>query len=739
MANESFELNIKVKATSDDAALELVKKQLGEVDSQIRQAGESAKKAEGGFLGLKDGVKELAQTLAGLFALDKIINFLREGARASAAKERAVIQLSNTVRQFGGDAEAAAARTEALASALQKKGFNDDQVIEAVRNVTTQTHDYEQALWAASLAADMSAKTGKSYGESLDLLQGLMAGKQRSVVQAHEDFGTTAATVQGNIDQLDKLFAGYASTLDDTQSKLDAAKQELDDFGKLLGGPVNEVLLFMIKAFKSLGIAVSGVGLAAYQAGTIGFGSWLDMAKGVANFDWKHPLKTGSEAFNNWLTNLKANLKEAKGAWSSWADDSFDILGGAAGAAERGKKGKAAAGAGGDKTAAKEADAVTQLAEAYRDLGAAEAQEAQQKLLEARTVEGANAAFQKAYTARLRAAEMERQAIDARYRQDITQEGLTDKAKQALHDKYVIAVMRSEMKLKADLTKLGDDLTKTYGKDLKDRERLLIENQKRMEEDEKASEQRRQANSKRFEDLHKKREISSRAAELKAMRQELAAELFDLRTNEQRKHEIIKQFAELNTEIAKEEARAKRDLALQTAADAFQAASEAFGNNKALAIAGTIISTYKSAQEAYEAMASIPYVGPALGIAAAAAAVAAGVARAQQISSTDPSASAEGGYDIPYGVNPVTQLHAREMVLPREEADVIRALAVRPSNVFNDRSHGPVIHQHIYNPIGGTTDKAFRDLEKRLKPARRSLDRALSNPSTVRIGSKRKR
>lgn len=39
------------------------------------------------------------------------------------------------------------------------------------------------------------------------------------------------------------------------------------------------------------------------------------------------------------------------------------------------------------------------------------------------------------------------------------------------------------------------------------------------------------------------------------------------------------------------------------------------------------------------------------------------------------TASAAGGYDIPAGVNPLTQLHAREMVLPAKHADVIRGLA----------------------------------------------------------------
>ncbi|MDP1705850.1 MAG: hypothetical protein Q8L42_14170, partial [Sulfurimicrobium sp.] len=36
--------------------------------------------------------------------------------------------------------------------------------------------------------------------------------------------------------------------------------------------------------------------------------------------------------------------------------------------------------------------------------------------------------------------------------------------------------------------------------------------------------------------------------------------------------------------------------------------------------------------------------------------------------------SAAGGFDIPRGMNPLTQLHEKEMVLPAKHADVIRSL-----------------------------------------------------------------
>lgn len=55
---------------------------------------------------------------------------------------------------------------------------------------------------------------------------------------------------------------------------------------------------------------------------------------------------------------------------------------------------------------------------------------------------------------------------------------------------------------------------------------------------------------------------------------------------------------------------------------------------KAAAIASTLISTYQGAQASYQSLAAIPVVGPALGIAAAAAAVAGGLQTVKSIQST---------------------------------------------------------------------------------------------------------
>ena len=75
-------------------------------------------------------------------------------------------------------------------------------------------------------------------------------------------------------------------------------------------------------------------------------------------------------------------------------------------------------------------------------------------------------------------------------------------------------------------------------------------------------------------------------------------------------------------------------------------------------------------------------------------------------------ASAEGGYDIPAGTNPMTQLHEREMVLPKAQADVIRGLA------SGGGASGSGDKITIINQTTGRIDSV---VEQRISPTERAL------------------
>lgn len=121
--------------------------------------------------------------------------------------------------------------------------------------------------------------------------------------------------------------------------------------------------------------------------------------------------------------------------------------------------------------------------------------------------------------------------------------------------------------------------------------------------------------------------------------------------------------------------------------------------------------------------ASIPIVGPILALAAMASVFAA-------VSSLGKGKSAMGGYDIPKGINPLTQLHEEEMVLPQKYANVIRGFAAGANEPAAGGSGGAV-NVHI-----NTMDvKGVRDWLKSnpdaLAPAMRRAARNYSPRSTT--------
>lgn len=129
-------------------------------------------------------------------------------------------------------------------------------------------------------------------------------------------------------------------------------------------------------------------------------------------------------------------------------------------------------------------------------------------------------------------------------------------------------------------------------------------------------------------------------------------------------NEIRKSLVTVQQQAIVTEAYAAGEVERQAVADA------AYGVGAAAQAAAGSASVFadanKAAAGAYSAVVGIPYVGPIL--APPAAAVAFGAVMAFDVF------SAAGGFDVPAGVSPMTQLHPREMVLPEDLSDGIRSM-----------------------------------------------------------------
>lgn len=136
---------------------------------------------------------------------------------------------------------------------------------------------------------------------------------------------------------------------------------------------------------------------------------------------------------------------------------------------------------------------------------------------------------------------------------------------------------------------------------------------------------------------------------------------------------------------------------LETAAAAKTAATKA---TETTAVVGS--NAVQAASGAAASQASIPYVGPILAVAAMAAMMAAvmglmGGSGSSTSTTTTRIPSAAGGWDIPAGINPLTQLHENEMVLPAEHAQTIREMAGQSggdnSTIIINTTGGDFVHK----------------------------------------------
>lgn len=220
------------------------------------------------------------------------------------------------------------------------------------------------------------------------------------------------------------------------------------------------------------------------------------------------------------------------------------------------------------------------------------------------------------------------------------------------------------------------------------------------------------------------------AAEAAAEQERYTAQLERLREAKELEIEVIGGYQALEEQMAQEhsdrlmqieEARVQAMAAQSAAAFGAMASDlEAFAKTfgaenskmmaiaKAAAIAQTIMETYAGAQKAFSSLAGIPYVGVALGTAAAAAAVAGGMARVAQIRGT--SGRLAGGpvnASSMYRVNEngapevFSAANGQQFMIPNQRGEVI-------SN-RNATAGGAGVVINIHNAPQGTVAESSQD------------------------------
>lgn len=164
-----------------------------------------------------------------------------------------------------------------------------------------------------------------------------------------------------------------------------------------------------------------------------------------------------------------------------------------------------------------------------------------------------------------------------------------------------------------------------------------------------------------------------------------------------------KEYQEALKNIQQDTEKKKSDVYRGALGDMTDNLRTALGENNALykaaAITQTIIDTYKGAQAAFSALAPIPIVGPVLGGVAAAAAVAAGMARVGQIR----SAREQGGNLAAGQISTIAERGKPEVIMPAGASRVRTAEQMR--QIMGEGGSGGIKSLNIINQTTGRIDE----------------------------------
>jgi hypothetical protein len=335
MADKSFDIQVKIKATSEDAALSMVQKQMGDVAAKIKQTSTEANQAEGSFGRFGGAIGRLAGALGGLAILHTVTGWIKEGVASAAQEERALNALTVMVRQFDPAVQGLSDSLETFVGKMQRVGAEDGAVLEGIRQLIPITKNYEEATKGVALAWDLSVATGRSYNEMLDLIAGLVANNPRSLKQAQRELGIEAATCQEALDKLYGQFNGYSAKIDDHLNDLTRLKNGWANFKEFLGTSVMTAYDYYMKLFTTKTQRMAVKVLEALQSITpTGSGPWIALQNLIS-------------AATSKLADFEAQAKEAakavNQAGAPRARSVFAPEGGAGG-------GRATRGAGGEES-----------------------------------------------------------------------------------------------------------------------------------------------------------------------------------------------------------------------------------------------------------------------------------------------------------------------------------------------------------------------------------------------------
>jgi hypothetical protein len=746
-----IKVGIQITADSQDAALlELISK-AKMVQAELKNTESTADTTTRGLSTLSEGIKKLALQVGALMGLREAFNFFKEGIMDSMQEASMLQQTAANMKSLTGATDAQVGSLDGYTTAVQMaSGVSQAQLYPALTKLGAATKDFSLSQTLLEVATGAAARGVGTFEGNVDGLIKVIEGKAAKGTDAF----TTALrglVLEGrlNVAELANLIQKYGdagAAVDTEAMKLQRAKVAWGESKEAMGGAASTILTYLQPAMKiaAVGIGLVGGGvlkLIGYlQAGGqafMGFGAAATMAswgnfKGAADIltengeKVKGILEKTSLAVDEMVTNVltawdKAPEKANKSK-KQLADEAASLQALINASKARGAENK-------DQSMA-------DTARAFKTLRDAEVDEAKAAMDSAAGKKATYAAAAQLVSAldRQKQAEVDLVKIEQKGKVDaakgdaaqilrINQE--TELKLEAINKKYA----GSEEKVWKDAQKkqeaIGDKVTAAAKKDEAERDRIAKEGaDKREETEKKLQDKLTQARNRR---LAAERSLygnmMSLASQYGGDSVQKAVQV--IQTIEQL-YEVWKAIEEIFF-ASKEVTEATAALTSMT-------------TTKVSDVSQGTMNANLWAINAAASVAAIPYVGWAMAPGIYAESLALGLASVAAISAVPVAA---GGALTSDAMLALIGEKGPELVIPTKftrmfsgMADDYERASVTHTRDDHSVTRGGDVYMHVYNPIGATTDNAYRKIERKMRPARRANDKALANRPVTRVGSR---
>lgn len=298
--------------------------QLEVLGAKFKELGGKAEALGGSFNQVGGEASNLLKSFLPLATAGGIVAFFTNAVKGAEDENEALRRLKFTLESNGESWDTNKGAVIQWAQAVQgATRFSDSEALGALERLARATGSVTQGQKASKLAMDLSVASGQSLASSTEIVNQLLLGTSRSVLQATKEFGSFtdgATTAQGVLDALGKHVGGASEKEDDLTKTTHQTKNAFDDFSKQIGQTMLPAVNFVIGSLTVLIKYIDSIGSAIAAQAAITFHVLEGMGqaiKAVLTGHWREVGAISKQTLDIIKSDVSATVTDIEKTWGA--------------------------------------------------------------------------------------------------------------------------------------------------------------------------------------------------------------------------------------------------------------------------------------------------------------------------------------------------------------------------------------------------------------------------------------